>query len=34
MTEIVDKVDWDNTPESVKKLVKELVGTLEVVIPK
>ena len=33
MDKSVTKAEWNNTPESVKQLVKELVGTLEVVIP-
>ena len=30
--ETISKTDWDKTPETVKKLVKQLVGTLNVVV--
>ena len=30
--ETISKTDWDKTPKTVKKLVKQLVGTLNVVV--
>jgi len=30
--ETISKADWENTPKPVKKLVKQLVGTLNVVV--
>jgi hypothetical protein len=33
VTDVINKTDWDKTPDSVKKLVKQLVGTLKAVIP-
>jgi len=30
--EAISKADWDKTPKSVKKLVKQLVGTLNIVV--
>jgi len=30
--ETISKADWDETPESVKKLVKQLVETLNIVV--
>jgi len=32
VTDVINKTDWDKTPDSVKKLVKQLVGTLNVVV--
>jgi len=32
VTDIINKTDWDKTPDSVKKLVKQLVGTLNMVV--
>jgi len=31
--ETISKADWDKTPKTVKKLVKQLVTTLKAVIP-
>ena len=33
MKETIPKEDWEQTPSSVKSLVKQLVSTLKVVIP-
>ena len=33
MQETIPKEDWEQTPSSVKSLVKQLVSTLKVVIP-
>ena len=30
--ETISKTDWEKTPKTVKKLVKQLVGTLNVVV--
>ena len=30
--EPISKTDWEKTPKAVKKLVKQLVGTLNVVV--
>jgi hypothetical protein len=32
VTDTISKTDWDKTPKTVKKLVKQLVGTLNVVV--
>jgi len=32
VTDNISKTDWDKTPKTVKKLVKQLVGTLNVVV--
>ena len=34
MDESISKEDWDNTPDSVKGLVKTLAGTLNRLVPK
>ena len=31
--QIIEKADWERTPESVKRLVKRLVDTLRKVVP-
>ena len=32
--ERISQTEWEATPESVKQLVKKLIGTLEVMVPK
>jgi len=32
--ERISRDEWEATPESVKQLVKKLIGTLEVMVPK